>query len=1053
MNLVSLETGRWIRTRFGFENPSARLRRPAKADRRCRGSLFEILEDRTLLAVLPTDNVLNLKGLAIAAAQNVQTTQDVATFADTDTSAIPADFTATITWPGGGTNTGVITEDASNVFHVTGTHTFNTAGLGQAIGVTIKDSNGTLYGTGAFNQTNLVSSVSGTAGLTDPNLINPWGMSSSASSPIWVSDQGSAHSTLYNPNGTPVIQALVVTIPSPGAPSGPTGLLFNSDTSTTDFTIPGPSSTVVPSIFLFANLNGTIAGWNPGSTAGSGAAITAATTPGAAFTGLAQASVTVGPTTTYYLYAADFTGTTGASGIDVFNPSFTNVSGTTFAGKFSDPNSVAGYHPFNIQFLNGDMYVAYAQPSASVTTGGGYIDEFDTAGNFINRIYTDTAGTNLKGPWGMTIAPAGFGSFAGDLLVGNLGDGTTTAPNGTIIAITVPTAPGSPGTLAGTLSTPNGTITNGATWSLLFGNGGAGGTTGTLYFSAGTDAQAEGLFGSIAFAAGASASVTAAPLTAQGATVTGIEGNPLATAPADVLVATFMDTGTPGSPASYSATIDWGDKTGTTAPTRITSQGVANGTVFSIFGNHTYAETGTHAITVTITNTADGAQAIASGQAVIADAALTPSVTQPSVAQTEGVVFSGPVASFTDGNPSATTSDYTYVTINWGDGTPATAGTITQTGTIMVPAFLVSGTHTYADAGVNGGIGHYAITVNVHDKDGATATIDNTAAVADVPLTLTGKLNPASDSGISSADSITNVVQPNFLGTTSEPNANVTLFAAPAGGTPVVIGQGVSNANDAWSITANAALATGTYVITAVAVDSAGFTTSATTTIVADLVVDTVAPVITAATFDRFTDTLTVTYEDNLSGLALASITNGAFYHLSARPLSPKVPVPKMLLPTAISFTPGVTATDPVVVSVVFNRGHTVRGGRYLIIINSGAGDTGVQDVAGNALDGNFYGKFPSGDGLPGGNFAASIDTFHNNIVLPPVPFQDGYVPPGAAVDPPAHSKTAKPSQKLVHSTVKAKVNLATPPLKQPRAHDLAIEALTLDTKDKRLHA
>ena len=280
--------------------------------------------------------------------------------------------------------------------------------------------------------------------------------------------------------------------------------------------------------------------------------------------------------------------------------------------------------------------------------------------------------------------------------------------------------------------------------------------------------------------------------------------------------------------------------------------------------------------------------------------------------------------------------------------------------------------------------------------------------VADVPLTVTGKLNPASDSGVSNSDDITNVVQPNFLGTTSQPNATVTLFAQASGGTVVVIGQGVSNASDAWSITANHALATGNYVITAVATDSAGFTTSAATTIVSNLVIDTVPPVITAATFDRFTDTLTVTFQDNLSGLASASITNSAFYHLSAQPLSPKVHVPKLLLPTAINFTPGATATDPITVSVVFNNGHTVRGGRYLIVIDSGSGDTGVHDIAGNALDGEFYGTFPSGDGLAGGDFAASIDTFHNNIVLPPVPFRDGYVPPSKAVDPPAHAKTAK---------------------------------------------
>ena len=456
---------------------------------------------------------------------------------------------------------------------------------------------------------------------------------------------------------------------------------------------------------------------------------------------------------------------------------------------------------------------------------------------------------------------------------------------------------------------------------------------------------------------------------------------------------------------------------------------------------------GTFGTTVTITNTADGAVAIASGQAIIAGAALTPSTIQPTIAQTEAVVFSGPVASFTDGNPSASTSDFTYVTIYWGDGSPATAGTISQSDGIG-SAFVVGGTHTYADAGANGGIGTYPIIVNVHDEDGSTVTITNTANIADVPLIVTGKLNPASDSGIFDT---TDVVQPNFLGTTNQPNATVTLFAQASGGTPVVIGQGVSNANDAWSITANKALATGSYVITAVAVDSAGFTTSAVTTIVADLVIDAVAPVITAATFDRFTDTLTVTYQDNLSGLALASVTNGAFYHLSARPLSAKVRVPKLLLPTAIDFTPGATATDPFEVSVVFNNGHTVRGGRYLIVIDSGAGDTGIHDVAGNALDGNFYGTFPSGDGLPGGNFAASIDTFHNNIVRPPVPFRDGYVPPSKAVDPPAHSKAAK----IVHHIVKTKVTVkpVRQPVKATTAHDSAIESLTIKTKHKRHRA
>ncbi len=298
-------------------------------------------------------------------------------------------------------------------------------------------------------------------------------MSSSATSPIWVSDQGKGVATLYNPNGSPIKQTLTVTIPSVGTPSGPTGQVNNADTTATDFTIPGPSGPV-RSIFLFATLDGTIAGWNPASTAGMNLAATAATVTGAAFTGLAQGSVTSGTTTTHYLYAADFTGTTGANGIDVFDPTFTNVSSTTFAGKFVDPNAVAGFDPYNIALLNGNLFVAYAKPSGIVTAPGGYIDEFSTAGNFIARIYTDTAGTNLTGPWGMAIAPSGFGSFGGDLLVGNFGNATATSPDGTIVAIDLTT-----GALAGTLDGANGSpIANAGQWGLLFGNGGSGGTSG-----------------------------------------------------------------------------------------------------------------------------------------------------------------------------------------------------------------------------------------------------------------------------------------------------------------------------------------------------------------------------------------------------------------------------------------------------------------------------------------------------------------------------------------------------------------------------------------------
>jgi hypothetical protein len=260
------------------------------------------------------------------------------------------------------------------------------------------------------------------------------------------------------------------------------------------------------------------------------------------------------------------------------------------------------------------------------------------------------------------------------------------------------------------------------------------------------------------------------------------------------------------------------------------------------------------------------------------------------------------------------------------------------------------------------------------------------------------------------------------------------------------IAVGSANSAGYWSATVvTTPLTDGSYTITVEAVNSFGNVLA--TASLGTVVIDNVAPVITALSFNRFDDTVTVTYQDNLSGMDYASIANSAFYHLSATPLAKDVPVPKMLSPTSIRITPGATPTSPEVVSMVFNNGHPVRGGRYLIVIDSGTGDSGVQDVAGNALDGNFYGTFPSGDGLPGGNFVASVETFHKNIVRPFVPVKDGYVPPSAAVDPPARAAASKKAVKVVHSAVR----VVSRPAKQARVLNAAIASLYA-TKTARRH-
>ena len=167
--------------------------------------------------------------------------------------------------------------------------------------------------------------------------------------------------------------------------------------------IPAPGGKTVKSSFLFDTLDGTIQGWNPGSGAGLHAAEILVPVPHAVFTGLALATLRRGN----YLYAAN-----AAGSIMVFDKNFSDVTATTFADKFVDPKPVTGFTPYNIQRLSdGNIYVTYA---AATPTGaplpGGYVDEYDTAGNFIRRIAT---GGPINAAWGLAIAPSNFGTFSG----------------------------------------------------------------------------------------------------------------------------------------------------------------------------------------------------------------------------------------------------------------------------------------------------------------------------------------------------------------------------------------------------------------------------------------------------------------------------------------------------------------------------------------------------------------------------------------------------------------------------------------------------------------
>jgi len=314
-----------------------------------------------------------------------------------------------------------------------------------------------------YQETDLVSNVSGRAANTDVHLVNGWGMSRSSTSPWWVSDNGTGFSTLYN-GATGVASALVVTVPG-----APTGTVFNGST---DFQItPGNAAR-----FMFASEDGTISAWNPAVDATH--AVIVVTTPGAIYKGLAIAAVGGNQR----LYATDFHN----GRIDVFDAEFHRVESSEHAFDFED--RMRGFSPFGIQNIGGNLYVTFAQPDDARHDdvhgpGLGRVAAFTPQGRRI-RVFQHVQALNA--PWGLALAPGDFGSFSHHLLVGQFGSGE-------IIAYDLET-----GRFAGNLLAPSGQpLMIPGIWGIGFGNGGSAGPANTLFFAAGPDDEANGLFGKL----------------------------------------------------------------------------------------------------------------------------------------------------------------------------------------------------------------------------------------------------------------------------------------------------------------------------------------------------------------------------------------------------------------------------------------------------------------------------------------------------------------------------------------------------------------------------
>lgn len=372
------------------------------------------------------------------------------------------------------------------------------------------------------------STVTPKADFIDPRIVNVWGLVASATSPFWTCDAGTGLSTIYTVNdtnatplGTPN-QNTHPTVPGAGGVANGvcTGIVANTAPATTPPTFPvsAPGKTTAAAGFIFVTEDGVLSAW-AGSVDATQAFVQMDNSGTAVYKGLALVT-----TPAPQLYAANFK----AGTIDVFDANFKPV--TLAGGAFTDPKIPAGFAPFNVWNIGGNLYVAYAKQDQGKTfdvpgPGNGYVDVYDPSGKLLSANGNGplVANASLNSPWGLAIAPATFGQFAGALLVGNFGDGRINAFDSKT------------GVFKGTLQDANGAnIVIPGLWALYFGNGVSGGDKDTVYFTAGPGGQKHGLIGSIS----ANPNVAATAITNAAQAPAGIGANTYVTIKGTNLAAT-----------------------------------------------------------------------------------------------------------------------------------------------------------------------------------------------------------------------------------------------------------------------------------------------------------------------------------------------------------------------------------------------------------------------------------------------------------------------------------------------------------------------------------
>ena len=536
-----------------------------------------------------------------------------------------------------------------------------------------------------YLQIPLAADQSGAALVQDASLQNAWGVAALPNGgPVWVADGATGVASRYqgavSSGGS--ISAFSQLPQNISVPAGaPTAITFNP---TFEFTV-GSGNTASPPLFFIASQNGEIDAWQ--SLLGTQAQKVIGVS-GAEFTGLAVAN----NGTASFLYAADF----HDDKIDVFDSSYNAT--TLSANAFTDSSLPAGYAPYNIQLISGQLYVTYALQDAAKETpvvggGNGIIDIYNLDGTLAK---TFASAGQLNVPDGLAMAPSGFGDFAGDLLVANSGNGEILAYN-------------TSGVFQGALNDGPGStspiIIDGVR-GLVFGNGSSAGDVTTLFYSAANGGH--GQFGEILNAFDQSLAVVPTVVTAtQGSSFSGT-------------LATLRDSDSTLAASGFAAEIMWGDGTSSVATVVSNTDGG-----FNINGTHTYASAGTYQATVTASDTALNART-ATATANVIDTSFSPAGV--TFTTTEAQSFSGSVGTFAD--PSGIGNQY-FANIDWGDGS-------TSAGTVALAAggsgYSVTGSHTYT------GGGSFAVTTTVLEEmtgsttagSSAIGTIASTAAVTDL---------------------------------------------------------------------------------------------------------------------------------------------------------------------------------------------------------------------------------------------------------------------------------------------------------------------------------